>query len=44
MGSGHTGDYPTDAEITAKCWDRVNPSSVPCVEGTVVIPAGISLI
>ena len=44
MGSGHTGDYPTDAEITAKCWDRVNPSKVPCVEGTVVIPSGISLI
>ena len=44
MGSGHTEGYPTDAEIKAKCWDPGNPSLLPCVEGTVVIPAGISLI
>ena len=36
-------DYPTDAEVIARCWDGVDLSGVPCVEGTVVISAGISL-
>ena len=35
-------DYPTDAEVIARCWDGVKLSGVPCVGGTVVISAGIS--
>ena len=41
-GSGSMADYPTDAEVIARCWDGVKLSGVPCVGGTVVISAGIS--
>ena len=36
-------DYPTDAEVIARCWDGVDLSGVPCVGGTVVISEGICL-
>ena len=35
-------DYPTDAEVIARCWDGVDLSGVPCVGGTGVISAGMS--
>ena len=44
IGSGNTATYPSDDGIMAECWNWVYPSSVPCIEGTVVIPEGISLI